>query len=57
MKRAKGTKFIRKTIMIDANNHYRLQQLQAKLIAKTESTISFSYVVDEVLRSSLKIET
>ncbi len=57
MKRAKGTEFIRKTIMIDANNHYRLQQLQAKLIAKTESTISFSYVVDEVLRSLLKVET
>jgi len=50
VKQAKDKKFRRKTIMIDAFNHYKLQQLQAKLIEKTSSSVSFSYVVVEVLR-------
>lgn len=36
--------------MIDAFNHYKLQQLQGQLIEKTNATVSFSYVVGEMLR-------
>ena len=40
--------------MIDAHNHYKLQQLQARLIEKTNSTVSFSYVTIEMIRGYYK---
>ena len=45
----------RKTIMIDARNHFRLQILQSKLLEKSDGTVSFSYVVNEMLRRYYKI--
>ena len=50
MSRKVGAITTRRTVMIDAFNHYKLQSLQSKLIEKTNSTVSFSYVVGEVLR-------
>lgn len=35
--------------MIDANNKYKLQMLQAKLIEVSERSISFSYVIEKML--------
>ena len=40
----------RRTVMIDADNMAKLQMLQAHLIEKTNSTVSFSFVVQEMLR-------
>ena len=40
----------RRTVMIDADNMAKLQMLQSRLIEKTNSTVSFSFVVQEMLR-------
>ena len=50
MDRKKRTLPRRKTVMLDANNHYRLQYLQSKLLEKSEYSISFSFVVNEMIR-------
>ena len=50
MDRKKLTLPRRKTVMLDANNHYRLQLLQSKLIEKSEMSVSFSYVINEMIR-------
>jgi hypothetical protein len=44
----------RKTIMIDEDNDKEIRQIQAKLIEKTTSVISYSNVLNEVLRKGLK---
>ena len=49
MSRTKDGKIRRRTIMIDADNQYKLKILQAKLIEKTNSTMSFSSVIDAIL--------
>lgn len=55
MRRVKGS-YRRKTIMLDINNRHKLQLLQAKLIEKTKGTVSFSYVLEEMLRRYYKLE-
>ena len=55
MQREKGS-YRRKTIMLDINNRHKLQLLQAKLIEKTQNTVSFSYVLAEVLRRYYKLD-
>jgi len=50
VERKKRTLPRRKTVMLDANNHYRLQMLQSKLLEKSEYSISFSFVVGEMIR-------
>jgi len=35
--------------MLDANNHYRLQMLQSKLVEKSEASVSFSFVLNEMI--------
>jgi len=50
MNRKKRSKVRRRTIMIDADNQYKLKILQANLIEKTNSTVSFSYVIGAILK-------
>ncbi len=50
MKHANADDLRRRTVMIDADNMAKLQMLQARLIEKTNSTVSFSFVVEEMLR-------
>jgi len=40
--------------MIDDDNDKKLRQKQAKLITQTQSSYSFSRVLNEVLRKGLK---
>jgi predicted transcriptional regulator len=42
------------TIMIDDDLDKKLRQLQAKLIQETSSSISFSQVINETIRKSIK---
>ncbi len=44
----------RVTIMIDKENDKKLRELQAKLIAKTLGSYSYSRVINEQLRRVLK---
>ena len=44
----------RVTIMIDDDLDKKLRQLQAKLIQDTTSSVSYSQVVNETIRKSLK---
>ena len=44
---------IRVTIMLDEYNVKKLRTLQAKMISKSKKSVSFSKVLDEVLRKSL----
>ena len=46
----KEPKLLRRTIMLDADNSAKLKMLQARLIEKRNKTVSFSSVVEEVLR-------
>ncbi len=41
------------TVMIDDDNHKKLRNLQSKMIAKSEGTVSFSKVINEILRKGL----
>jgi len=42
------------TIMIDEDNDKKLRLIQAKQIAKTSSSVSFSQVLNEAIRKQLK---
>lgn len=42
------------TIMIDDDLDKKLRQLQAKLIQETSSSISYSQVINETVRKSIK---
>ncbi|MGD2107653.1 MAG: hypothetical protein PVH93_08630 [Nitrosopumilaceae archaeon] len=42
------------TIMIDDDLDKKLRQLQAKLIQETSSSISYSQVINETIRKSIK---
>ncbi|MCH9041456.1 MAG: hypothetical protein IIB80_04775 [Thaumarchaeota archaeon] len=44
---------IRITIVLDEYNAKKLRTLQAKKICKSEKSVSFSKVLNEVLRKSL----
>jgi len=44
----------RVTIMLDTDLDKKMRQLQAKLIQNTSSSVSFSMVLNQVLRDSLK---
>ena len=44
----------RTTIMIDDDIDKKLRLIQAKQISKTQSSVSFSSVINEVLRRQLK---
>ncbi|MGD2106536.1 MAG: hypothetical protein PVH93_02920 [Nitrosopumilaceae archaeon] len=44
----------RVTIMLDADLDKKMRQLQAKMIQNTTSSVSFSNVLNQVLRESLK---
>ena len=55
MARKKDISRRRKTIMLDMNNKYKIQMLQAKLVEISENSISFSYAVEKVLAYSLQL--
>ncbi len=42
------------TIMIDDDNDKKIRFRQAKLIQQTQSSYSFSRVINEILRKALK---
>lgn len=42
----------RKTIMLDENNGHKLRALQAKLIELSNTSISFSYVIEKMLEGA-----
>jgi hypothetical protein len=44
----------RVTIMLDTDLDNKMRQLQAKMIQNTTSSVSFSNVLNQVLRDSLK---
>ncbi len=44
----------RVTIMIDDDNDKKIRTRQAKLIQSTQSSYSFSRVINEILRKTLK---
>ena len=44
----------RVTIMIDGDLDKKLRQIQAKQIQETTSSISYSQVINETIRKSLK---
>ncbi|MBA4453696.1 MAG: hypothetical protein ACO2Y5_08755 [Nitrosopumilaceae archaeon] len=44
----------RVTIMLDSDLDKKMRQLQAKMIQSTTSSVSFSNVLNQVLRDSLK---
>jgi len=44
----------RVTIMIDDDLDKKLRQIQAKLIQETSSSISYSQVINETIRKSIK---
>ncbi len=44
----------RVTIMLDIDLDKKIRQLQAKLIQNTSSSVSFSNVLNQVLRDGLK---
>ena len=44
----------RVTIMIDDDNDKKLRVRQAKLITNTQSSYSFSKVINEILRKAMK---
>lgn len=41
------------TVMIDDDNHKKLRNLQSKMIAKSEGTVSFSKVINETIKKGL----
>ncbi len=45
---------IRVTIMLDKANAIKLHSLQAKLIQTTRKNISFSFVINQVIKIGLK---
>ncbi len=55
MARKKDENARRKTIMLDVNNRAKLQMLQATLIEKSMCSVSFSHVVEEMLRRYYKL--
>ena len=55
MARKKDENARRKTVMLDVDNRARLQMLQATLIEKSMGTVSFSFVVEEMLRRYYKL--
>ncbi|MFB5606492.1 MAG: hypothetical protein ACE5RI_01180 [Candidatus Nitrosomaritimum yanchengensis] len=42
------------TIMVDDDLDKKLRQLQAKLIQETSSSVSYSQVINEIVRKSIK---
>jgi len=42
------------TIMMDSELHKKIRNLQAQQIKKTNSSVSFSKVVDQLLAKSIK---
>jgi len=44
----------RVTIMLDIDLDKKMRQLQAKMIQNTSSSVSFSMILNQVLRDSLK---
>jgi hypothetical protein len=42
------------TIMLDDNLSIKLRKIQAKQIEKSDKSVSFSQVINEVLRKGLK---
>ncbi|MFB5607184.1 MAG: hypothetical protein ACE5RI_03380 [Candidatus Nitrosomaritimum yanchengensis] len=42
------------TIMIDDDLDKKLRQLQAKLIQESSSSVSYSHVINDLLRKKLK---
>ena len=55
MARKKDVNARRKTIMLDVDNRAKLQMLQATLIEKSLKSVSFSYVIEEMLRRYYKL--
>ena len=47
-------KSLRVTIMIEADNAKKLRKMQAKLLNETLGTVTFSKVINDVLRTALK---
>ena len=50
----KGNPAARVTVMLDSDNTKRLRELQAKLITEMDKTISFSYIINQIVRAGLK---
>ncbi len=44
----------RVTIMIDDDNDKKLRLRQAKLIQQTQSSVSFSKVINQIIRKAMK---
>ncbi|MDH3619163.1 MAG: hypothetical protein OEM89_10660 [Nitrosopumilus sp.] len=44
----------RATIMMDDDVDRKLRQIQAKIIQKENKSISYSYVVNSILKNSIK---
>jgi hypothetical protein len=44
----------RVTIMLDDDNDKKLRMRQAKMIQQSQSSVSFSKVLNEVIRKSMK---
>ena len=55
MARKKDESARRKTIMLDIDNRHKLQMLQARLIETSTKSVSFSFVVEEMLRRYYKL--
>lgn len=55
MARKKDRNARRKTIMLDVDNRAKLKLLQANLIERTTGSVSFSYVIEEMLRRYYKL--
>jgi hypothetical protein len=55
MARKKDENARRKTIMLDVDNRAKLQMLQASMIEKSTTGVSFSRVVEEMLRRYYKL--
>jgi len=45
---------VRITVVIDEDLNKKLRAVQAKLIAKSEKSVSFSKMINDLLRKSLK---
>ena len=43
----------RLTVMIDDDNYKKLRALQVEMIVQSEGTVSFSKVINEILRKGL----
>ena len=44
----------RVTLLIDEETYKKLRQIQSKQILKTNSSVSYSQIINEILKKSLK---